>query len=159
MPSRDADKPEVRIEVDSPGSRDAAALIGALDADLALTYPRDVIFGLHEEDHDPAHMVFLVARAGSRAVGCAALRSLDDDTGEVKRMYVVPDWRRGGLARRLLGAVEEVAVARRHRTVRLETGRLSPPALALYRSAGYREIPCYGEYAGNDYSVCFEKRL
>lgn len=142
-----------------PSSRDATVLIAALDADLARVYPRSVIFGLHEEDFDPDHMVFLVARVGGVAIGCGALRSLDPVMGEVKRMYVVPDMRGRGLSRRLLAAVEALAVEKGHRTLRLETGRLSPPALALYRSSGYREIPPYGEYVGNGYSICFEKSL
>lgn len=157
--SPDSRVPRLRLRVEPPSSADAQALIAALDEDLATTYPRDVIFGLHEDDHEEARMVFLVGRIGGRAVACGALRSLDETTGEVKRMYVVPDRRGLGLSRQLLVAIETIAMARRHRVLRLETGRLSPTALALYRSSGFREIPAYGEYAGNDYSVCFEKDL
>jgi ribosomal protein S18 acetylase RimI-like enzyme len=149
----------VRLRVEAPSSPDAAALIAALDADLATTYPPDVIFGLHEEDHHDDHMVFLVARRAGRAIGCGALRTLDAETGEVKRMYVVPDERGGGVSRILLAAIETIAIGKRFRVLRLETGKLSPAPLALYRSSGYREIPLYGEYAGNDYSICFEKKL
>lgn len=149
----------VRLRVEAPSSPDAARLIEALDADLAKTYPPEVIFGLHEEDHDEEHMVFLVARRGDRAIGCGALRTLDETTGEVKRMYVVPDERGGGVSRVLLAAIETIAIGKRYHTLRLETGKLSPAPLALYRSSGYREIPLYGEYVGNDYSICFEKKL
>lgn len=150
---------DLELRVESPASPDAQALIAALDADLAQNYPSDVIFGLHEEDYDPAHMVFLVGRIDGRPVACGALRSLDAGTGEVKRMYVAPDLRRRGLSRLLLAEVEAVAVRRGHRRLRLETGNLSPASVALYRSSGFREIPPYGEYAGNAYSVCFEKEL
>jgi GNAT superfamily N-acetyltransferase len=149
----------VKLRVEEPSSADAAQLIEALDADLAQTYPPEVIFGLHEEDHDESHMVFLVARRGGRAIGCGALRTLDAATGEVKRMYVVPEERGSGVSRILLAAIETIAMGKRYRTLRLETGKLSPAPLALYRSSGYREIPLYGEYAGNDYSICFEKKL
>jgi GNAT superfamily N-acetyltransferase len=155
----DSRVPRVKLRVEAPSSPDAAALIAALDADLAKTYPPDVIFGLHEEDHHDDHMVFLVARRGDRAIGCGALRTLDAETGEVKRMYVVPDERGNGVSRVLLTAIETIAIGKRHRVLRLETGKLSPAPLALYRSAGYREIPLYGEYVGNDYSICFEKPL
>lgn len=147
------------VRAEEPSSPAARALIAALDADLAGHYPREVIFGLHEDDHDPARMVFLVARLGERPVACGALRSLDAVRGEVKRMYVVPDLRGGGLSRRMLAIVEALAVGRRHTKLLLETGNRSPVALALYRSSGYREIPAWGEYAGNPYSVCFEKEL
>jgi len=151
--------PRLELRVEDPGSIDARALIAALDDDLARTYPREVIFGLHDDDYDEARMVFLVARIRDRAVACGALRSLDASTGEVKRMYVVPDLRGTGISRRLLAAIETIAIGRRHGVLRLETGKLSPVSLALYRSSGYREIPPYGEYAGNDYSICFEKKL
>lgn len=152
-------EPRIRLRAENPGSEDARRLIAALDAELALSYPPDAIFGLHDDDHDDARMVFLVARSGDDAVGCGALRSLDVAMGEVKRMYVAPGLRGSGLARRLLTAIETLAIGRRHDVLRLETGRLSPAPLALYRSSGYREIPAYGEYAFNDYSVCFEKKL
>lgn len=153
--------PETPLDIrpEAPSSADAQALIAALDAELARSYPPEVIFGLHEDDHDPARMVFLVARAGAKPVACGALRTLDAETGEVKRMYVVPELRGQGLSRRMLALVEEIAVARRHRRLLLETGNRSPVSLSLYRSSGYREIPPYGEYAGNAFSVCFEKLL
>jgi ribosomal protein S18 acetylase RimI-like enzyme len=147
----------VKLRAEEPSSPDAEALIAALDADLAKTYPQEVIFGLHEDDHE--RIIFLVARRGGRAIGCGGLRSLDPGMGEVKRMYVVPEERGNGLSRILLRAIETIAIGKRHRVLRLETGKLSPAALALYRSSGYREIAPYGEYAGNDYSVCFEKKI
>lgn len=151
--------PPLRVRVESPSCADAQALITALDQDLAGVYPPEVIFGLHEDDHDEARMIFLVARLHDRPVACGALRSLDANTGEVKRMYVVPEVRGSGISRRLLGIVEDLAIGRRHRRLRLETGNQSPAALALYRSNGYREISLYAEYVGNAYSVCFEKEL
>ena len=151
--------PRVRLRAEDPSSPDAHALIAALDEELARNYPRDAIFGLHDDDHDDERMIFLVARVGEKPVACGALRSLDRAMGEVKRMYVAPELRGSGLARRLLAAIETIAIGRRHSVLRLEAGNRSPSALGLYRASGYREIPPYGEYVGNDYSVCFEKKL
>lgn len=155
----DSRQPRIRLRAEAPSSPEARTLIAALDADLAQSYPPEVIFGLHDDDHDPARMVFLVARRGDRAVACGALRSLAADLGEVKRMYVVPQERGEGLSRLLLAAIEAIAIGRGHDRLRLETGNRSPASLSLYRSSGFREIPAYGEYAGNAYSVCFEKEL
>jgi len=152
-------EPRVKIRVEAPGSADATVLLAALDEFLAEHYPPDAIFGLHEDDHDPAHMVFLVARMNDAPVACGAIRSLDAATAEVKRMYVMPQHRGAGIARRLLGELETIAMSRRHTILRLETGNRSPAALELYRSSGFHEIAPYGEYAGNDVSVCFEKHL
>ena len=102
---------------------------------------------------------YLVGVAAGRAVACGALQTLDAQTAEIKRMYVRPAHRGAGLARQILGALEELATLCGHSVLRLETGTYLPAALRLYASAGYSEIPLYGEYVGNPYSVCFEKRL
>jgi hypothetical protein len=59
----------------------------------------------------------------------------------------------------LIVALEEEALAAGRPILRLETGTYLSAALHLYRSAGYQPIPVYGEYVGNPFSVCFEKRL
>jgi GNAT superfamily N-acetyltransferase len=74
-------------------------------------------------------------------------------------MFVEPSYRGRGIARQILVALEEAARATGYRALRLETGRRQPEAIHLYRSAGYREIPLYGEYVGNVRSLCFEKLL
>ncbi|MFY1687305.1 GNAT family N-acetyltransferase [Plantactinospora sp. WMMB782] len=107
--------------------------------------------------HDDAR--YLVGVLGGRAVVCGAIRALDRDTAEIRRMYVRPAYRGQGLARQLLGALEELALRSGHTVLRLETGSHLPGAIQLYLSSGYAEIPVYGDYAGNPYSVCFEKRL
>ncbi|HEV7965344.1 MAG TPA: GNAT family N-acetyltransferase, partial [Actinoplanes sp.] len=78
---------------------------------------------------------------------------------EIKRMFVRPAYRGRGIARQLVVALEEEALAAGRPILRLETGTYLPAALALYRSAGYLPIPVFGEYVGNPFSVCFEKRL
>ncbi len=107
--------------------------------------------------HDDAS--YLVVVLDGRAVACGAVQHLDADTAELKRMYVRPAYRGRGIARQLLAALEECALVAGHSRLRLETGTYLPAAIALYRSAGYQPIPVYGEYVGNPYSVCFEKRL
>lgn len=94
--SPDSAMPRLKLRAEDPSSPDARAMIAALDEDLARTYPPEVIFGLHEDDHDDARMVFLVARLRDRPVACAALRSLDASKGEVKRMFVIPELRGAG---------------------------------------------------------------
>jgi GNAT superfamily N-acetyltransferase len=112
----------------------------------------------HDEFVPPAG-AFVVAWVEGRPAGCGGVRRLDDGTAEVKRMYVAPDARRSGVARAVLSALEDRARLLGYRMVRLETGVRQPEAIALYRSSGYREIPCYGQYAGDELSRCFEKEL
>jgi GNAT superfamily N-acetyltransferase len=101
----------------------------------------------------------VVARAEGRALGCGALRKLDDATAEVKRMYVEPEMRGRGVAQEILDHLE--ATGRDfgvHRLV-LETGIYQAEAIGLYRRAGFKPIRCWGEYAETLTSVCFEKRI
>ncbi|MBM7490352.1 GNAT superfamily N-acetyltransferase [Micromonospora luteifusca] len=102
---------------------------------------------------------YLAVVVNGRAVACGALQSIDAETGEVKRMYVRPAYRGRGIARQLLAALEECAFRQGHSVVCLETGTYLPAAIALYTSCGYDQIPVFGEYVGNPYSICFAKRL
>ncbi|GAB1690052.1 GNAT family N-acetyltransferase [Krasilnikovia sp. M28-CT-15] len=107
--------------------------------------------------HDTA--AYLVAVVDGRAVACGAWQPLEPGAAELKRMYVRPAYRGRGIARQLVVALEEEALATGRPTLRLETGTYLPAAIALYRACGYTEIPPYGEYVGNPFSVCLEKRL
>jgi len=102
---------------------------------------------------------FFIASHGARAVGCAALRPIDAHTAEVRRMYVLRDARRGGVAGALLQCLEAEALELGYDTLRLETGQRQQPAMALYEAHGFRRIAAFGPYAGDPTSVCFEKRL
>jgi GNAT superfamily N-acetyltransferase len=146
------------IVVESPRGADAAALMTELVDDMRARYPPSSIHGVDVAALEAAGM-FLVARVGGRPVGCGALRPIADGVAEVKRMYVRPEARRRGVARRVLVRLEAIARDRGFTTLRLESGTRQPESLALYVSAGYHQIPCFGEYATDPYSACFEKRL
>ena len=79
--------------------------------------------------------------------GCAGVRPHTAGTAELKRMYVRPAARRHGVARALLQACEEFATTAGYTELWLETGMAQPEALTLYRSAGYRPVPRFGQYA------------
>lgn len=79
-------------------------------------------------------------------VCCGGVKRLDDETAEIKRMYVVPSARGRGHASRLLVALEDAARRRGYRRVRLDTGPAQPQARAQYERAGYVAIP---DYNGN----------
>jgi putative acetyltransferase len=153
------DHERLTFSIERPDSESARALIGELDADLLTRYPGEWIHGLHPEDVIDPDFIFVVARLEGELVACGALRRLGPDTAEVKRMFVKQRFRGRGLSRQLLGFLESTAQKRHYRILRLETGTKQPESVGLYESAGYRQIPCYGEYVGNPFSICFEKRL
>ena len=104
-------------------------------------------------------MVFLVARDDGVAVGCGALRRLDDATVEVKRMFVVPEARGSGVAVAILEALHEAARAAGATRALLETGPEQHEAIRFYEREGYERVPCWGAYASSDYSLCYGREL
>jgi DNA-binding MarR family transcriptional regulator/ribosomal protein S18 acetylase RimI-like enzyme len=100
---------------------------------------------------------FVIARLGGQPTGCGVLKTLEPLVGEIARMWVDKPHRGLGLARRLLAALEQQAAELGFATVRLDTNRALDEAKAMYRGAGYREIPRYND---NPYAHhWFEKRL
>jgi GNAT superfamily N-acetyltransferase len=113
--------------------------------------------GVAEEEPVPPHGAFLVAHLGGNPVGCGAVRRLDEATAEIRRMWIDPAVRGGGIGRSLLAALEQAARDTGCSVVRLDTRADLPEALALYRSSGYRDIPAYND---NPYATHWlEKRL
>jgi putative acetyltransferase len=137
-------------------------LVASLNAELTGVYPEPGAnhFQLDPEEVAQDRGVFLVAYRDGTPVGCGALRLLDPDTAEVKRMYVSPHARGQGLGRRLLAALEAEARALGVGRLVLETGVRQTAALALYRAANFQPIPLFGEYRlSPETSVCLGKDL
>lgn len=140
----------------------AARLIAALNAELAAEYnnPAANHFRLDAAEVAPRRGAFLVAWSGDEAVGCGAIRRLDDTEAEIKRMYVAAEWRGRGVGRRMLDALESEARILGVRRIVLETGNRQARALALYRAHGFTDIPAYGEYVSSPAtSICMAKEL
>lgn len=88
------------------------------------------------------------------------MRRLDENTAEVKRMYVNPQVRKRGIGRALLEALECEARRLGVTEVVLETGTRLAPAIRMYESMGYVRIPLFGEYLSSpESSLCFGKSL
>ncbi len=83
----------------------------------------------------------------------------DGGDAEIKRMFVRAAFQRRGLARAVLSELERTAAAAGHRRLILETGLKQPEAVAMYRSAGYTDIPAFGFYASDPLSVHLGKMV
>ena len=152
----------IRIERAQVTDEVSLALIRALNEELRALYPEPGAnhFRLDPEQVSAERGAFLLVYRDGVAVGCGAVRKLDDDTAELKRMYVAPAARGTGLGRRLVAALESEARALRVQRLVLETGTRQTAALALYGHMGFERIPLYGEYgASPDTSVCLGKAL
>jgi putative acetyltransferase len=93
------------------------------------------------------------------SVGCGAFREIDEETVEVKRMFVLPDFRGKGIASKILLELEHWALELGCTQTILETGINQPEAIALYKKSGYLITKNYGQYVGVENSVCMKKIL
>ena len=91
-------------------------------------------------------------------VGCGAIKGYDGETAEIKRMFVIPEFRGKGYASAILNELEQWAKELQFKKVILETGTGQKEAIKLYRKT-YEQIENYGQYKGVDTSVCFSKEL
>jgi GNAT superfamily N-acetyltransferase len=151
----------VEIEPMDPTHPDARRCIEAYFAELDRRSESgfDPTAGISAEPDElrPPAGVLLVAHLGAEPVGCGALKHHSDAPSEIKRMWVAESVRGLGLGRRLLAELECRAVAAGARTVRLETNRALIEAIAMYRKAGYREVPPFNDEPFAHY--WFEKEL
>jgi GNAT superfamily N-acetyltransferase len=149
------DDPEVRqlyadfvCEADGPLVYDRKEAGVDLGEEIAKGPPPDLV---------PPNGVLLLVRAGGEPAGLGGVRYLNTEFAEVKSMYVAPAFRGSGLGRRILARLDEIALEHGCRAVRLDTSDYLTPAVALYRSAGYREVPAYNENPKAD--LWFERDL
>ncbi len=151
----------ISIATEPFDSTDARRLIAALDKHLASRYAPEQRFGpnLKPQQIAPGLGTFVIARNGGRAVGCGALRKLDETSAEVKRMYVAPEMRGQGVGKKILEHLEGVGRELGVRRLVLETGIYQAEAIGLYHEAGFETVRCWGEYKESVTSVCFEKRI
>jgi putative acetyltransferase len=101
----------------------------------------------------------VVAYINEEAIACGAFKEYDDNTVEIKRMYVEPTFRGKGIAQQVLAELELWAKENNCHTCVLETGKKQPEAIALYTKAGYNIIANYGQYEGVENSVCMRREI
>lgn len=151
----------VEVSPEDPRHPDARYCVAAYFAELADRFDSgfDPARSLPADDEDlaPPAGVLLLARLHGEPVGCAALKLHGEEPAEVKRMWVARSVRGLGVGRRLLGGIEEYARARDVLVLRLETNRALTEAIALYRSAGYGEVPAFNDEPFAHH--WFEKRI
>ncbi|HMT27805.1 MAG TPA: GNAT family N-acetyltransferase [Bacteroidia bacterium] len=127
-----------------------------------LTWGNDTmqkLYGVHphnpneQVEHDiiginkflPPHGKVMLAFINNKACGIGCLKSINDETGEIKRMYVNPSFRKIGAGRALMKSLIQGAKESGYKSVRLDSPKFMDAAHSLYRSFGFKEIPVYPE--------------
>ena len=139
-------------------SADFRALAAMLDAyyfelvgDIQLRYA---------EPNRPENMDALaVVYENGIPIACGAWKAVDRQTAELKRIYVLPEHRRRGVASRMIQQLESHAAFHGYRQMILETATTTLDSQRLYLDLGYRRVAYYGSPAGAENCLCFIKEL
>jgi len=134
------------------------SLVKLLDGELAERDGEDHPFYAQFNKIDKIKYA-VVAYENDKPVSCGAIKEYSPNTMEVKRMYTLPEFRGKGIATKVLIELEKWAKELSYEKCILETGKKQPEAIALYKKNGYKLIPNFGQYAGVDNSLCFEKEI
>ncbi len=147
-----------RIKRTDSKDQDFIELVNHLDSELAIR-DGDVHEFYHQFNKINMIKYAVVAYLNNVPVGCGAIKIFDDNTMEIKRMFVSPDYRGRGISRKTLAELESWTLELGFKKCVLETGINQPEALALYQNSGFNRIPNYGQYGEVESSFCFEKVL
>jgi putative acetyltransferase len=147
------------IVAERPDTVDATMLIRELDGYLEPLYPQESRHGFRVEQLLREDVAFFVMRHDGMPAGCGGVKLFGTVYGEIKRMYVRPQFRGLGLGKLVLHHLTGYARQRGVAVLRLETGIHQPAAIALYERCGFQRIPPFGAYQEDPLSVFYEKRL
>ena len=150
----------IEIEEVAPDSPDAVELIGELDEHLmAHPYPPQSRHAFSVEKLLREGVVFFITRYEGKLAGCGGIKVFDTDYGEVKRMFVRPEFRGKGLGKAMLRRLADYARDHGAGLLRLETGIFEVEAIGLYERFGFARRGPFGEYVEDPLSVYFEKSV
>lgn len=144
-----------RTTSDSP---DFHGLVRLLDQYLQIKDGSDHSFYAQYNKLDTIKNV-VVYYHGDIAAGCGAFKKFDNETVEIKRMFVRPDVRGKGIGTAILNELETWAAEINYSTCILETGKKQQEAIRVYQKAGYSIIPNFGQYENVANSVCMKKLI
>lgn len=152
--------PTISIVEVSPDSADAVQLTGELDAHLwNHPYPPQSRHAFSVEKMLREGVVFFVAHYEGQLAGCGGIKIFEGDYGEVKRMFVRPEFRGKGLGKAMLSHLADYARRKDLDLLRLETGTYEVEAIGLYERFGFERRAPFGEYVEDPLSVYLEKRI
>ncbi|TDD75871.1 GNAT family N-acetyltransferase [Flavobacterium caseinilyticum] len=151
-------KDKVRIVKTTSENRDFVNLIKALDKSLWERYPelKADYWGNNILELNPNVIILYLE---DKAVGCGCFKKYDQNSIEIKRMFISAEVRGMGLAKSVLQELENWAQDLGYSSSVLETLYKQKEAIALYQKAGYLIIDNYEPYIGLENSICMRKQI
>ncbi len=149
----------VTVSPETPLQDDVRALITELNAVLHESTPPEFCYHLTVEEMASPEMTVFVARIDRKAVGTGTLRRHAGGIGEVKRMYVRPDFQGRGIGGAIMQAIEAQAIADGLEKIVIETGHIHPAAWRVYERDGFTRCGPVLNYPESQYSIFYEKTL
>lgn len=128
------------ITVERPDTPDALLLIDELQTHLESFYPPESRHGFSVERLIKEGVAFFVLRVDGAPAGCGGIKLFGREYGELKRMYVRPEFRGRKYGELLVDHLAEHARANGVTLLRLETGIHQQAAIRLYERLGFRRI-------------------
>jgi ribosomal protein S18 acetylase RimI-like enzyme len=146
----------IYIKITNPDEK-VAAIIEELSAKLYLRFGSDGKNSFQDWQNNNSKFVFVIAEINDEIVGCGAIRPIDKNTGEVKRMY--SKFRGKKIGQTILAFLEEKAVTIGYTGLVLETRLKNESAIRFYQKQDYKVIPNYGKYTDRPEAICLGKSL
>lgn len=140
---------------------DVVSLVLQSDEYLDTLYPPESNHAEPLEALITEHAAFFAGYLEQKLAVCGAVKVIQDDPayGEVKRVYVVRQFRGRGLATMMMQHLEDFLHGAGVTIIRLEAGPRQPEALKLYAKLGYSQRGPFGAYKPDPLSVFMEKNL
>lgn len=150
-------KESIFIEIANPDNEKALAITEELSENLYLRFGSDGKNSFQDWENENSKFVFVIAKIGNEIVGCGAIRPIENNIGEVKRMYAKVPGKKIGQT--ILAFLENKALMLDYRDLVLETRVKNESAIQFYQKQGYKVIPNYGKYTNRPEAICLGKSL
>ncbi|OIV43097.1 GNAT family N-acetyltransferase [Flavobacterium johnsoniae] len=147
----------ILIQKADPNDEKVLTILEELSSNLYLRFGSDGKNSFQDWQNDNLNFVFVTAVINNEIAGCGAIRPIDENIGEVKRMYSKFPGRKIG--KTILAFLENKAKEIGYKELVLETRVKNQEAVLFYQKQNYNVIPNYGKYIDRPEAICLGKSL
>jgi putative acetyltransferase len=151
----------MKIIVDDLTSKEIFNLLNEHLKDMYAVSPAESVHALDIDELKNPHITFWSIWENEHLAGCGAIKELSETEAEIKSMRTSAEFRRKGVASKVLGHILAEAEKRNYRTIYLETGPVDyfHPAVELYKRFGFTECGPFADYELDPFSLFMKKDL